>query len=58
MTRKDYIKLADLIKNARGDTFGNERGLQGIRLVTNGLVKVLAEDNPAFDIDRFLAACK
>lgn len=58
MTKKDYIKLAKCIKNARGATLGNEDELNGIRLVIRQLVQVLHEDNSNFNEDTFLEACK
>ena len=62
MTKKDYIKLAELIKDNReylNDWTKNGIGTPFVpfdRLV-NGLCAVLAEDNPRFDKARFLSAC-
>ena len=49
MTRKDYIKLADMLAQVRKD-----RG--GLAAVENKLVKILADDNPRFDEQKFRAA--
>lgn len=46
MTRKDYIVLADLIK----------QGLEPVQFVME-LCQILERDNPSFDQVKFLKAC-
>jgi len=53
MTKKDYIKLAKLIKDK---STGNDTHIFVDDLV-DGLCDILAEDNPRFDADKFKAAC-
>jgi hypothetical protein len=50
MTRKDYIKIAAAIEDV--DTTHHEKWV-----FSNALADILKEDNPAFDRERFLAAC-
>jgi hypothetical protein len=56
MTKKDYIAIAEVIRNARfsdddGDYPSDRRSLAG------AIADVMAADNPRFDRDRFLTAC-
>jgi len=56
MTRKDYIKFAELIKNSIypiGAKFDNKTILK----ITEDLIEVLREDNERFDSERFRKAC-
>lgn len=60
MTRKDYILIAQAIKDAKPasvkDDYGN--GLDvGVERAAFRLADALAVDNPRFDRERFLVAC-
>lgn len=60
MTKKDYIKLAKLIKE---NTIDPEDGDSNTYLINwnelvNGLSYILKDDNPRFDEQRFIEACK
>lgn len=55
MTRKDYIKAADLIGYHGIDLPLLRRAEQEILYAT--FVRLFAADNPRFDADRFRAAC-
>jgi hypothetical protein len=56
MTRKDYIAIASALSQARKycETQNQQRGVERSALC---LSDALAQDNPLFDRDRFLAAC-
>ena len=61
MTRKDYVKLADVLKDLTpvkmADT-GYYQGASDTHYTTcHKLADALASDNPAFDRARFLEAC-
>lgn len=53
MTRKDYILLAKVLSNSQGLTRGGV-----IDTVAERLADELIKDNPNFDRDKFLKACK
>lgn len=58
MTRKDYIKVADMLAGefalARHDnTVG---AVAALRNVTFGIADIFAQDNPRFDRQRFYTA--
>jgi len=61
MTRKDYIKLADAIAEARITAIVSQpddeqvgAGIhRGVGLVKMEIIKALRLDNPRFDVDRF-----
>lgn len=71
MTRKDYILIADAIREALGDiaSTGDSERLsdngrtfnagesQGAHRAALRLADTLAADNPRFDRTRFMAAC-
>ena len=53
MTRKDYIKIAELISDiADTKTMAIEGGTLVVKLAT-----IFQEDNPNFNRDRFFNAC-
>lgn len=54
MTRKDYVKIAEAVYDVPRDT-KLQRDAQ--ERIAHNLCKVLREDNPAFDSERFLKAC-
>lgn len=47
MTKKDYIKIANVIKNS-----------ETVEDVVKGLCWILLQDNPHFDEIKFREACK
>ena len=68
MTRKDYVKIAKALSNARKRTTTNneydhftfeERTIYRLGLVDliDELCTIFKEDNPNFDRARFLTAC-
>ena len=57
MTRKDYVLLADTIKNARKVEGDMGAVLVSVAHLANTLATELAIDNPRFDRHRFLIAC-
>jgi len=52
MTRKDYVLLADVIKNL--DEVIDEYALE---VLADNMADALESDNPRFDRHRFLIAC-
>lgn len=62
MTKKDYIKIADVIKKHRGTEpylTDNENRLISLATedIAQDLAVVFASDNDKFDQDKFLEAC-
>jgi phosphoheptose isomerase len=58
MTRKDYVLLADTIKNARKVVIvGEGTTLVSVEHLANTLATELEIDNPRFNRHRFLVAC-
>ncbi len=55
MTKKDYIKLANIIDKHTSVTEPDRITRQSF---INALCDVLKADNPRFDADRFIKACK
>ena len=56
MTRKDYVLLAQAIQNARmGDVPKLHQA--SVNTVVDELCRVLKQDNPRFDSDRFKEQC-
>ena len=66
MTRKDYIKFADMIR-CRHDEIVEVwyvkhsdiylRKYEELDAMAREMAKIFAEDNPRFDRDRFMTAC-
>jgi hypothetical protein len=52
MTRKDYVMIADVIKNL--DEVIDEYALE---VLADNMADSLESDNPRFDRARFLSAC-
>ena len=50
MTRKDYVKIAKILK-------GTELEPHKRASLAVSFASVCREDNPRFDVDRFLKAC-
>ena len=62
MTKKDYMKLAQALKDSKPTDMQLQADNSNIALhewhiVINHVSLVLEHDNPRFDRDRFLAAC-
>lgn len=61
MTKKDYIAIAKVVKNAR-DIESSNRESETTKnaicdIIAYDLCKVMQSDNPNFDRNRFLLAC-
>jgi hypothetical protein len=61
MTRKDYVALAEVLKQTPGycaQNFSHSlRTVQVVSIIADRLADYCAADNPAFDRARFLKAC-
>ncbi len=61
MTRKDYILIAEAVRDSLTDPeFGlvwPERERTAIGLLAHQIAHRLRQDNPRFDMDRFIDAC-
>jgi len=57
MTRKDYVIIAESIKNTRKVELTNGTVLVSVAHLANTLATELEIDNPRFDRHRFLVAC-
>lgn len=60
MTRKDYILIADALREARMHNLRDAApgsGAYWLRVAASEVARALAEDNPRFDRERFLKAC-
>ena len=51
MSRKDYILAANIIKSMPGTWLVKQKTI-------NATIELFAKDNPRFDKDRFITACK
>lgn len=59
MTKKDYILIADALREARdGTVFWSGAPDEVINLVANRIADKLQADNPRFDRKRFLEATR
>ena len=62
MSKKDYIQFANMLHNkypvkSDFETFETfESRLETFRTITNGIVEILARDNPLFSMERFIEA--
>tara|TARA_R100000306_G_C4287830_1_gene98461 strand:+ start:365 stop:550 length:186 start_codon:yes stop_codon:yes gene_type:complete len=54
MTRKDYIKVAEILKKASNNIEGENEGT--INYIGNDLCRMFIEDNSRFDTDKFWSA--
>ena len=57
MTRKDYVLIAQILKQNSKDFIAGEDGFAVIQIIAKQLADALETDNPRFDRDRFLVAC-
>lgn len=68
MTKKDYVKIAKVLKDKRDllgpqETWTNEDKrhfagfLQACDMLIESFADMLAEDNPRFDREKFIRAC-
>jgi hypothetical protein len=57
MTRKDYVAIAQVLKDA--NNVWRTEGIQAraLTLLCTNFARILADDNPCFDRARFLKAC-
>ena len=58
MTRKDYVKLAEALRYARGHALAGTNAaaeLVGVMAATEYVANACTEDNPRFDRTHFLA---
>jgi hypothetical protein len=61
MTRKDYIKFAEVIKTAKAHIKAHECNIPSDEIVEKvavDLAYVFKQDNPKFDMERFFKACE
>lgn len=58
MTRKDYVLIAAAIARSRGHWSYNDLATAAIDRTAEQIAINLAADNPRFDRERFLEACK
>ena len=57
MTRRDYVKFAELFRMERpGDNWDANKRVQH-NLLLKGTMRIFKSDNGRFDENRFLAAC-
>ena len=57
MTRKDYVILAEILKENRKDFIEGEDGFSLLNILAHQIANGLEADNPRFDRARFLTAC-
>jgi len=57
MTRKDYVKFAELAKTHLTDKSNQPADYAVLKVFIDGIVDILAEDNPRFDRVKFYKAC-
>jgi len=56
MTRKEYIKIAAVLKQAKFEKTRNPA--YAIDMIQTALIDMFTADNPRFDSQRFRAACR
>ena len=59
MTRKDYIKFAEMISDhfVPARKAPNPSGINTLNSISQATCDIFTADNPNFDRDRFLQAC-
>lgn len=58
MTKKDYIKLAELISNTSHKDVEENYQILIKEPFMDRLCDILQDDNPRFDRERFITACQ
>ena len=58
MTRKDYIKIANIIKDNKLYTNNSTRKILKHDNLVNDFVIMFKKDNERFDKERFIKACQ
>jgi hypothetical protein len=58
MHRKDYILIANALRNYRNEPDANHNSWSGIEEVSNRICDALATDNPRFNREHFLAVVR
>lgn len=58
MTRKDYILIARALNGAMPVSPESDRVKEAWRTAADALAYALATDNPRFDRERFMRACR
>jgi hypothetical protein len=58
MTRKDYIVIADILRQTRNAPFKPQEVMQTCDLMAEMFAVALAADNPRFDKQHFLAVAR
>ena len=56
MTKKHFIRIADILKTAKSIHGIDEPGQAAIRLIQSELEGMFTEENPNFDLNRFRKA--
>lgn len=57
MSKKHYIRLAEVIRLAKPYAEGSDQAERIVRDIAGTIANVCEDDNPRFDRARFLAAC-
>ena len=59
MTKKDYVKFAEMLKDVRSNAHHEQSTTDVIiNTIAFDICYILAADNPNFDRSRFLSACE
>ena len=59
MTRKDYVAIAEAMMAARADVSNQAISPKmALKFAEDRIASALAADNPRFDRERFLTACR
>lgn len=59
MTRKDYEKVAEIVRVAKTRYNSNTIGIDGpVKFFETGFTDMFAADNPQFDREKFIKACE
>lgn len=57
MTRRDYIFIANIIKQAQQELLTGSEAFDGAKHVAREMAHVFAQYNASFDIERFMVNC-
>ena len=57
MTRKDYVAMAQVIREEVDNFDSIPEAMTAIHNITEGMAKVFKQDNERFDYERFISAC-